>query len=325
MHDSAVPSCDVEDLEVAADVIAVRYEVALRRRCDAHVAERAALDDGVVVRAHEQASVHSVRKSDTSQLLGGERVSESRDRHEVDTVATLQLNYRVGIGQAIGRLVLLGHCAGGAAELQRREPIAMQRCGHVRTVRIERRTNRPADLTVRLDALADEMRAGRKNEIPGHALPHEMKVIAVVPHVLARAGDHVLLPLRVIRCGARMSRAADVRLRIESAERLRAKDRDSHGNTHPVGNDTTETETAHYWALRVRDSIAFPASATKNAGIAVSNGQSTRDRPSARRCVEPIVSACMFAASARPNAPTATPVATCSAAATIGLWRRTFS
>src|SRR5438552_7766996 len=69
-----------------------------------------------------------------------------------------------------------------------------------------------------LDSFADESRAGGENEVARHSLPDEMKVVAVVPHVLTRAGNFVLLAFRVVCSGSRMSHAADVSLRVESAD-----------------------------------------------------------------------------------------------------------
>ena len=96
-----------------------------------------------------------------------------------------------------------------------------------------------------LDSLPYEMRAGGENEIARHSLPDEMKVIVVVPHVLARAGDHVLLSRRVVRGGARMSRTANVVLRIEGAHRLRTQYRRSCEDAHEVGHDMMQMKDAH--------------------------------------------------------------------------------
>src|SRR5919108_5786375 len=62
MHDRRVPGCDVEDLEVAADVVAIRNESRFWRRGDPNIAERSAFDDGVVMCADEEADVDRIRK-----------------------------------------------------------------------------------------------------------------------------------------------------------------------------------------------------------------------------------------------------------------------
>ena len=50
----------VEQLEHAADVVAIRHEAVLRRPDDADVAEHGALDDVGIVRAQRQADQHLV-------------------------------------------------------------------------------------------------------------------------------------------------------------------------------------------------------------------------------------------------------------------------
>ena len=62
MHDGRIAGGDIENLEIASDVVAVRNEVALGRSRDAHIAEPASLHDAVVVGTHEQADVHGVRE-----------------------------------------------------------------------------------------------------------------------------------------------------------------------------------------------------------------------------------------------------------------------
>src|SRR5450759_3357724 len=182
MHNRRATGHNVENLEVAADVIAIGDEILFRRRRDAHVAERGPLHNGVVVRAHEQADVYRIRERHAGEFLRDERVTESRDRHDIDAVAPLELEHRVRALQAVARLSLLRHPAGRSTKLERHESIAMQRRGYVRAVGLERRANGPADLPVFLDSRADEARPRGENEVARHPLPYEMKIVAVVPH-----------------------------------------------------------------------------------------------------------------------------------------------
>src|SRR5690606_1472379 len=58
--DLAVPATYVEQLESAADVVAIGREVGLRRAREPHVAEDDLLDDIRIVRAQEQPDLHLV-------------------------------------------------------------------------------------------------------------------------------------------------------------------------------------------------------------------------------------------------------------------------
>src|SRR5712671_3971143 len=104
MDDGRITTCDVEYLEIAAEVIAIGYQISFRGCSDAHVTERASLHDGVVVRAHEQPDVHRIRKRHAGELLRDERITEPCNRHDVDTIAPLQLYHRVCMRQAVAGL-----------------------------------------------------------------------------------------------------------------------------------------------------------------------------------------------------------------------------
>src|SRR5688572_16093153 len=101
MHDRRVPGRHVQNLEVAAEVIAIGDKIRLRRNRDAHVGELGSLYDGIVVRAHEQADVYRIRERHARELLSHERVTETRDRHYEDAIPPLELNDRVRIRQTI--------------------------------------------------------------------------------------------------------------------------------------------------------------------------------------------------------------------------------
>src|SRR5690606_18374536 len=78
----------------------------------------------------------------------------------------------------------------------------------------------PADLAVRVHALADERRLGAQDEVAGHALPDVVERVLVEPHVGARTRDGVRLLLGVINDRARVAHVADVRVGVEQAEGL---------------------------------------------------------------------------------------------------------
>ena len=69
MHDLAVAAGHVQDLEVAADVVAIGNEAVLGRTDDAHVAEDRLLHDVGVVRAEEQAGVDLVAQGEVGEAV----------------------------------------------------------------------------------------------------------------------------------------------------------------------------------------------------------------------------------------------------------------
>src|SRR2546423_7899230 len=176
------------------------------------------LDNRIVVRADVESDVNGVGKRDSGKLLGRQRVSVFRDGHYVGTVASLQLYHRVRVRQTIGGLVLFRRSTGGPPELERHESVAMERGGDVWRAGRERWTNRPAELAVRLDPPANEMSTGGENEIAGHPLPHEVKVVAIAPHVLTRSANPVLLKLIVVHRGAGAPHVTDVALSLENTD-----------------------------------------------------------------------------------------------------------
>src|SRR6185436_20904157 len=119
---------------------------------------------------------------------------------------------------AVGGFDLLRHRAWSATKLQGGEAIAVDRRRHVGAGGLECRPNRPADLAMRFHTLAGEAAPGRQDEVSGHSLPHEVELVALVPHVVTRTGDSVRLPLGVIERGSPMLRRTDVGLRGENAE-----------------------------------------------------------------------------------------------------------
>src|SRR3954447_12642239 len=97
----------------------------------------------------------------------------------------------------------------------------MQRGGDMWALCVQRRTDRPAQLPVRITATAEKARTRREDEVASQTLPDEMEIVVVGPHVLAGSGDRVRLTPRCIRTRAR-SRAADIGLPLEDADRTRS-------------------------------------------------------------------------------------------------------
>src|SRR5262249_2488486 len=86
----------------------------------------------------------------------------------------------------------------GSPELERREPIPVNLGSYVRRVRIRAGAHDPADLSVRLHALTDEVRGPAKDEVPFHRFPGPMKLVMIEPHIGAGTGQSVFLFSRII-------------------------------------------------------------------------------------------------------------------------------
>src|SRR3954469_24310284 len=96
----------------------------------------------------------------------------------------------------------------------------MQRGGDMWALCVQRRTDRPAQLPVRIAARAEKARTRREDEVASQTLPDEMEIVVVGPHVLAGSGDRVRLAARFVRPGAGPG-AADIGLPVEDADRAR--------------------------------------------------------------------------------------------------------
>jgi hypothetical protein len=71
---------------------------------------------------------------------------------------------------------------------------------------------------MRIYARADEFDTRLQDEVSGHPLPREVKLVARRPHVGAARGQGVRLRGRVIRRAARNLRRADVRMPVEYSD-----------------------------------------------------------------------------------------------------------
>src|SRR5688572_30306513 len=122
----------------------------------------------------------------------------------------------------------------------------MQRRSDVCAAGFKRRANGPADLAMRVDSPADEARPRGEDEVAGHPLPDEMKIVAVVPHVLAGARDEIDLPLRVVRRRSWTPHAADLRTRLEESQlTLGTRDVTEAGEAHHEHDKGAKRRDAH--------------------------------------------------------------------------------
>src|SRR5688572_31000005 len=144
----------------------------------------------------------------------------------------------------------------------------MERRRDVRAAGLERRANAPAELPVRIDSFPDEACARRENEVARQALPDEMKVVAVAPHVLTGARDHIRLVLRVVRHGSRLSGTSDVGVRVEDAGWVLG--------TSDVTNQEGEAQQSHQATARDRHVHAL---VTPNAASDRISGPARRAAP----------------------------------------------
>src|SRR6476659_3341640 len=71
---------------------------------------------------------------------------------------------------------------------------------------------------MRLRACREEARPGRENEVAGHPLPYEMKIVVIAPHVLSGAHDPVHMLAWIVGGQSGMAWATDVVLRSEDAD-----------------------------------------------------------------------------------------------------------
>src|SRR6185295_9695115 len=94
---------DVEQFELAADVIAVRNESILRWADDSHVAKHCFLDRVRMVRAQEQADVRLAAEIDIGDTPDRERLAETRGGERVGVALAFELD-DVGAGDVEWRL-----------------------------------------------------------------------------------------------------------------------------------------------------------------------------------------------------------------------------
>src|SRR6266478_8361585 len=85
---------------------------------------------------------------------------------------------------------------------------------------LKTRTNDPADLPMCFYALTDECRSRGQDEISLHALPDEMELIVVRPHIGARAGHGVFLFIVIVDDRAWLINLAHIALALEQTQRL---------------------------------------------------------------------------------------------------------
>src|SRR6266850_2133500 len=85
---------------------------------------------------------------------------------------------------------------------------------------LKARTNDPADLPMCFYSLTDECGPHREYEVSPHALPDEMELVVVPPHISSGAADSVGIVLIVIESRAWFINLPNVGLPLEQAQRL---------------------------------------------------------------------------------------------------------
>ena len=108
-----------------------------------------------------------------------------------------------------GPLIVISFCSViaplVAAELERGQAVAVDHAVDIRRVGVLARPDHPAGLAVRIHALAEELDARLQDEVAGHALPDELELVALGPHVHAAGGERVFLGDGVVGRRARRS------------------------------------------------------------------------------------------------------------------------
>jgi hypothetical protein len=232
VDDLAASRFDVEDLEDAADVVAVGREALADGPDDTDVAEDRLFHHVRVVRAQEEPHVDLVAEVDVLDLAGREEVPEACDGERVGAALARELD---DVGALDVGDDLLRRRPLRAAELQRGEAVAVDGAVHVGRVVVERLAGDPPELAVVIDARSHELDARLEDEIARHLPPREVELVARFPHVHARRGEHVLLGGGVPGRGAGEARGADVAVALELAEaallgdRGHGADEDEHG------------------------------------------------------------------------------------------------
>ncbi len=96
----------------------------------------------------------------------------------------------------------------------------MHYCTNLRGICPKAGTNNPADLPVCFYPLTDERSPGGENEISLHALPDEMELVVVRPHIGARAGDCVFLLILIVDDRTGLINLAHIALALKQTQRL---------------------------------------------------------------------------------------------------------
>src|SRR6267142_1774947 len=85
---------------------------------------------------------------------------------------------------------------------------------------LKARTNDPADFPMCFYSPTDECSPGREYEISPHALPDEMELVVVAPHISSGAADDVRIVLIVVETRAWLINLSNIGLPLEQAQRL---------------------------------------------------------------------------------------------------------
>ncbi len=214
--DLAVAALEVEELQVAADVVAIGDEPVLGRTDDPDVAKDRPLRHCGVVGAEEESHVDGVAQRQVGKP--GDRVWIAEARRGEDEAVPFPLELD-DVGPANRRFDLLGDRAPRPSVLQGGEAIAVDHRVGVGRVGLEAAAHDPSRLAVRVHPRAHELDARLQDEVAGQLLPGEVELVPRPPHVDAGRGYPVLLGGRVVGCGARQPGRSDVAVGLEFPER----------------------------------------------------------------------------------------------------------
>ena len=238
VEELAMPAGHVEDLEVAPDVVPIGNEPLPGGPDDAHVAEDRPLEHLRVVRAEEEPHEHVVAQTEVGELHGGEGIAEAGGGEGIGVALPLELD---DVRALRLRADLLRDRARGASVLERGQPVAVHGGVGVGRVGLQAAADHPAQLPVRVHALADELHARLEDEVALHPLPDEMELVALRPDVHPGRAERVLLRDRVVCGRARDPGRADVAVSVELTEpalgggRGRRGGRDQRADEHGEG------------------------------------------------------------------------------------------
>ena len=152
--------------------------------------------------ADREADVDGVLQDHGGRGGGLELLAGKAGIGEEAVAAPLEADARRGLQR---KLDLLGERAGGWAELQRGEAVAMESDVGIGSVGLETLANHQRGLAMRDRALAEEGYVRGQFEIPGNPLPNEVEGVLSSPDIGAAAGNAVFRAggVELDRAGAR--------------------------------------------------------------------------------------------------------------------------
>src|ERR1044072_1675766 len=103
--------------------------------------------------------------------------------------------------------------------------------------------------TVRLDAFSNKLRLGLQNEISLQAFIHEMKFIALSPHIAARTGEGISLTRGIVSCRAAFIDVTNITLSGKNPKRVLLRKCWHTQESKKKKNDCYEFRRAKSWSF----------------------------------------------------------------------------